>query len=211
VDGEDLETAFKDAYIYFTHFVRAKDGSIVTDRCALAALCRSLAFQCFPNHKSIDIFIPVVFKKGLDEPLFPTDITFFIVQLKNKFERSVIPVDMEGLGEGVAVYSDPNSNVPYSALVMELGTKDSGVTCRSSPILSSTRPQTNEQRGKHAHYFITAHGCSEKTYGVVDPENAKLIAGLLDSDDVISEHPRDGIFGEAVRAMMPFWTEDMCG
>ncbi len=87
VDGEDLETAFKDAYIYFTHFVRAKDGIIVTDRCALAALCRGMAFQCFPHQKLIHIFIPVVFKKGLDESLYRTDITYFAVQVKNKDEE----------------------------------------------------------------------------------------------------------------------------
>ncbi len=213
VDGEDLETAFKDAYVYFTHFVRAKDGSVVTDRCALAALCRGMAFQCCPNQESIDIVISVVFKKSLDEPLRPSDITFFAVQVKNKIDQSVVFVDLEKLpvGEGVKVFSDSNSKIPYIVLVMELGSKKSGITCRSSPKHSSPRPQTNEQRGKHPRYFITAHGSSENTYGVVDPEDAKLIAGLLDSEDVISEHPRDGIFGEAVRALMPFWTEDMCG
>ncbi len=118
VDGEDLETAFKDAYVYFTHFVRAKDGSVVTDRCALAALCRGMAFQCCPNQVSIDIVISVVFKKSLDEPLRPSDITFFAVQVKNKIDQSVVFVDLEKLpvGEGVKVFSDSNSKIPYIVL-----------------------------------------------------------------------------------------------
>ncbi len=135
VDGEDLETAFKDAYIYFTHFVRAKDGIIVTDRCALAALCRDMAFQCFPNQKLIDIFIPVVFKKGLDESLYRTDITFVAVQVKNKDEESSVHKD-------ISFFSDASSTIPYIVLVFEIGSKKLDVTTKGSPTLSSERPQT---------------------------------------------------------------------
>ena len=53
-DGDDtFRDAFKNAYVRFTHFVRAGDESAVSTEAAYAAILRSMAFQCSHGQKTI--------------------------------------------------------------------------------------------------------------------------------------------------------------
>lgn len=197
--GVPLEEAFKDAYVCFSHYVRGGDASIISDLCALVALSRGMAWQCYPEQAGIDIVLPVAFLQSLDEPLTRSKITFLAFQVKNRKEVRPVIVDMEYF------FTSEGEERPYIVVVVELGVKIDGprVMLKSPPTVG------HYSRGR-PRYFFTVYGCDSKSFGVIKPHNERVFDALLNSDDLFDDHPRKEDFVEAVREMAPVWTSKLC-
>jgi hypothetical protein len=79
-DG-DFEDDFADAYIHFSHFVLARNESMLTPTRVAAALSRGMAYQSCSNQAAFDIVIPVVF--GKNNKLASENLSFVVCQVKN--------------------------------------------------------------------------------------------------------------------------------
>ena len=113
---------FSNAYVNFTHFLRADDSSVANTTFVWKALVRSAAIQCCHDQPNVDIIIPIVFSDGGPEKAVVKEenISAILVQVKNRDSGS----------EKVAINADEidffktkseDKRRPYLAIVMELG------------------------------------------------------------------------------------------
>ena len=229
VGGDTFRDAFKNAYIRFTHFVRAGDESAVSTEAAYAAILRSMAFQCSHGQKTIDIMIPVVLK---DETLKEEIMTGILISVKDRVEastRASIDIDASKLSffpEDQKLFGDKHLR-PYISLVVELGIVPKKKHAAGSgdvklPTKKSRKPKVEPMlldvgkpgrapipRGSpklaNPRYRIYAYGCSPSVYKVVTDKD--VFASLLSSFTWLEEHPRqDDAFLEAVKQQKPFWS-----
>ncbi len=166
VDGEKnvpLEEAFKDAYVYFTHFTRAMDNSVVSDVCALEALSRGMAWQLSPGDEEIDLLIPVAMK-GMDQPLRRSDITFLGFRVRNRtIAPPAVSIDLDEF------FSGRNDGRPYIVAVLELGHRieDAEPRVKVNPPMSGWAPE----EGSHPCYLFTVSQCDRKSFGIIGQVN----------------------------------------
>lgn len=198
-----LEEAFKDAYVYFTHFARAEDSSIISDVCALVALSRGMAWQCSRGQADIDILIPVAFVKNTTEPLDRTKVSYLAFQIKNrKHPPKAVNVDT------LNIFSSAKNGRPCVVVVLELG---AGADTRPRVKLR-TPPAHGKLSGDRPCYVFTVLGCDCEAFGVIksNPEEGNAYTELLSKDELVNDHPREGNFEKALSGMMPYWSADVC-
>lgn len=203
VPGESsstLEVAFKDAYVYFTHFVRAADSSVVTDVCTLVALSHGMAWQCYPEEADFDIVIGVAFAKNTDEALDRSKITLLALQVKNRKTERPVFVDADSFFTGKA------DTRPYIVVVVELGLDRAG----DRVVVKSQITEQNYESGDHPCYYFSVYGCDKKSFGVLEKGKEGAFDTFLHSDDLFDGLPREENLKTAVKMLRPFWSADLC-
>lgn len=221
-DGETLETAFKDARVYFTHFAKASNGHVVSDVTAWMAMARGIIFQCHKQQKKIDL-IAYVLLNG-EEKLGRKAMTALFIQIKNSTQKKHISIDADKLGF-FSPGTDEENRRPYITLALQLGVQptppsNKAMVPRKVPV-SPSRVSVGEStrtsprfadRAVHPRYAISILGCSHTVYGVIGVDERDDFAALLASRSLLAEHPRqDPISLEAVRGLKPFWSEESYG
>lgn len=110
--------ALKDAYINFTHFVRAGDSRDITYEGAWLSLVRGMGIQCSSRQPMIDIFLPVLLR---DEKIGRHVMSRVFIQIKNRGQTQDFDIDAERLN---FFSPDKSGNIvsrPYVCIVMNLG------------------------------------------------------------------------------------------
>ncbi|PSR81571.1 hypothetical protein PHLCEN_2v6337 [Hermanssonia centrifuga] len=79
--------ALKDAYINFTHFVRAGDSRDITYEAAWLSFVRGMGIQCSSRQPMIDIFLPVLLR---DEKIGRHVMSGVFIQIKNRGQRRIL-------------------------------------------------------------------------------------------------------------------------
>ncbi|KAF9075121.1 hypothetical protein BDP27DRAFT_34021 [Rhodocollybia butyracea] len=110
-----FKDAFKTSILHFTHFVKAGDGSLLTDEGAWMAFARGMAVQCASNQHCVDLCLMALLSpthKLHRRNMFPV-----WVQIKNKATHQRVNIDEKNM----KFFSD-NDNRPYICITMQLGT-----------------------------------------------------------------------------------------
>ncbi|KAG6850384.1 hypothetical protein H0H93_013939 [Arthromyces matolae] len=119
--GKTLREAFKNAYVNFTHFVKAGDAFAITDDGAYVFFVRGAAVQGHSTLISIDLYIPVVF---LDESECPSrwSMSGIFIQVKNCLDKKFISIDVQKQFSFFSFSEKRSHNQrPYITIAMELG------------------------------------------------------------------------------------------
>lgn len=208
-NGVTLEEAFKQARIYFSHFARAGDDSVLTDEFAFSAICSGFAWQCTTNQETIDFLIPIAL---WDKKLTRYVMSAIVLQIRNRSRTRKVFVDLEKTKkpffspprEGA---SEAEQNRPYIVLVMQLGLDKT----RKGVVLTGASPQKQTRQPnapQHPRYAFVANGCSSAVYRVIGDHENHIYAKMLASRDLFAEHPRKNEFIQAVKEMKPFWKSE---
>jgi hypothetical protein len=122
-DRQKLRLAFKGAQVYFTHFARATDSSVVTASAAWMGMSRGIAWQCSRTQEGIDICIPVLLnptRKDAGTKLGEGTVVPLLIQVQNRNAKSRSIIDAESLGFFPSSIVDKGKRL-YIALTMHLG------------------------------------------------------------------------------------------
>ncbi|KAF8331025.1 uncharacterized protein EI90DRAFT_2996148 [Cantharellus anzutake] len=122
---QSLKTAFRDAFVNFTHWTATKNVLPETpSRKLLSNLwARGAILQCCINQTSIDFLCPVYFGSVEPGAIFDCDqLSGLVVQVKNKTKEGDTDARNGNL-RPVGIIRDPKNPLPYLALLMELGTE----------------------------------------------------------------------------------------
>ncbi|KAJ2968729.1 hypothetical protein NUW54_g13129 [Trametes sanguinea] len=76
-----LDTAFRDGFIYFNHFIKAQSYELVNQQYLVLAISRGAAIICADGHVGIDIVVPVLI--GTVTDLKKEKVTAIFVRAKN--------------------------------------------------------------------------------------------------------------------------------
>ncbi|KAF8491547.1 hypothetical protein BU17DRAFT_59666, partial [Hysterangium stoloniferum] len=79
--GATLKEAFGNAVIYFTHWGKVVNSSMIDDEGVWLAMCHGIALQCHNYEDDIDFFIPVL--HDCRQTLSCFAISAILIQLKN--------------------------------------------------------------------------------------------------------------------------------
>jgi hypothetical protein len=189
----DLKTAFANAWVSFTHFVKLGDVESLNFKTILAIIKRGAGIQTSDDEESLDLLIPVFFGDIEHTELAEDCMSFIQVIVKNRRSARQVHVD-NPLLEKV-----PKGNYALT-IVMELGVKESGGTNEANErvaIQSTLREEDDPvtdtccedmpSNVERRHYVITGYGCTSKTYRCV-PENSEVYRTLL-----ASQKPFEGL------------------
>lgn len=72
--------------------------------------------------------------------------------------------------------------------------------------LYSTIKKAGHISSNACYFYYIAHYCGTE----FRDEGKPVYDALLSKDDLINDHPREGNFQKALRAMMPLWSDDLC-
>ncbi|KAB5596236.1 hypothetical protein CTheo_221 [Ceratobasidium theobromae] len=205
VHGPDLETAFANAYVSFSHFARAGDEEMLTGLNLCTGLVRGMALQRQDGQESIDAVIPIHFGE-LSDPISPQTTSAINIQINNRQQCRQVHVD-----RSITV---PNHELPCLSVVMELGDhqaiagtrKDTNLIniqdIKDTPVKTLEENQLQEVR----HYSVIAYGHGPGTYGVV-PQSAVSQYSRILAPDLLKgfsrvEHEKNAAL---VYGMKPFF------
>jgi hypothetical protein len=181
--GPELQVAFKDAFVHFSHFAIAGNEEMLCVDDMYAALIRGMALQSVQNQRSIDAVIPIHMGK-LDDEISPSTTSAINIQVKNRRRRRSVYVDR--------TITVPNNQVPVLSVVMELG--DPGPRSRLVEFQSSSNCPSatlaEDPTRDHNHYVLVASGHGSKTYSVVSENSEKLYSQILASETLLQDFPR---------------------
>jgi len=177
-------TAFKHAYVRFTHFVRDHEENHISTYTLWAALARGMAVQRSPNQDVVDIAIPVVIcEDPMKDKLDESNVTGILVQVRNTVDEDQFHVDEADIGEGQAFFpKDSKDCRPYVVIVMNLVVKDKAsesMTVRTEEKRSGTARRLTRTTSDHPRFPIFAVGCSSSVYAVVEDKDKPLYTMLL--------------------------------
>ncbi|EJD42134.1 hypothetical protein AURDEDRAFT_186134 [Auricularia subglabra TFB-10046 SS5] len=132
--SESFSTAFKFAYVRFTHFARLIDTSGLTTVGLAAAFIRGMAFIAKAGQILVDLIIPVLI--DCRKPVSPENMTAILVQIKRRVRAgTAAKYDYTAEELGLFKDSDPKPKKtatkeqvairsrPYITLLLELGVK----------------------------------------------------------------------------------------
>jgi hypothetical protein len=189
-EGPELQVAFKDTFVHFSHFAIAGNEEMLRVDDMYAALIRGMALQSVQDQRSIDAVIPIHMGK-LDDEISPSMTSAINIQVNNRRHRRAVYID-----RSITV---PNNQVPVLSVVMELG--DSGPrSCAGEECLVEFQSSSNcpsatlakDPTRDHNHYVLVACGHGSKTYSVVSENSEKLYSQILASGTLLQDFPRSG-------------------
>ncbi|KAF8325288.1 uncharacterized protein EI90DRAFT_2189645 [Cantharellus anzutake] len=111
-DIPDLQTAFSNAYVFFSHFALAKNSEMLSAPNPAVALLGGMALQAKDNQKSIDAVIPIHMRHAA-EPISPKSTSGINLRFKNREEAEYCRVS-----RGITV--------PSKSIIFELGDREMG-------------------------------------------------------------------------------------
>ena len=169
--GPTLSEAFERAYINFSHFMDAVDGSFDFEK-VYWLLLRGAALSCERNQQSIDFLAPILFGSPDSTSLSRSSTSVLQAQVKNrdKLER---------------VFVDPTlvkSDHPVLSIVHELGWPEDSIEC--------TPPIKGGDEFHRRYYQIVSYGCSSDTFGVIPSTMNDVYPMLLRSRLLMDDFPR---------------------
>ena len=143
-DGHDtFRNAFKNAYIRFTHLVRAGDESAVSTQAAYAVILRSMASQCSHKQEKIDIMVPVALRNEALKEEIMTGVSIDVDASKLSF----FPEDQELFGD--------TRLRPYISLIVELGIVPTEKHhAAGSEVLNRQRKSPGSLRWNQCHWML---------------------------------------------------------
>jgi hypothetical protein len=199
--GLELQDAFKDSFVHFSHFTVAYDEEMLCVDDMYTALIRGMALRAGEDCKSMDAVIPIHMGQ-LDDKISPASTSAInILAMNRSCSTRRVFVD-----RSITV---PNSDVPVLSVVMELG----GLSPRSGPEEClvefkklSTCPSSGKTHDKN-HYVLVAYGHGPRTYGVVSEDTEIFYSQILTTDAVTQEFPRSHKGGnvQALYNLKPFF------
>ncbi|KAB5596242.1 G2/mitotic-specific cyclin cdc13 [Ceratobasidium theobromae] len=190
VHGPDLETAFANAYVSFSHFARAGDEEMLTGLNLCTALVRGMALQSQEGQRSIDAVIPIHLGE-LSDSILPPTTSAINIQIKNRQQCRQVHVN-----RSITV---PNHELPCLSVVMELGDhramagtrKDTDLIdiqdIKDTPVKILEENQLQEVR----HYSVIAYGHGPDTYCVVPKEEVSRYSRILAPPGPLEDFPRE--------------------
>ncbi|KAH9934215.1 uncharacterized protein B0H18DRAFT_1114955 [Fomitopsis serialis] len=206
--GVPLETAFKDCFVYFNHFIKAASSDMVNQRYLRLAMSRGAAFICADSQGGIDIIIPCLF----GTVLVREKVSAIMIQVKNdtRCTAKVDPVlfaSMDPYRCGVfdSGVKDPP---PVLRIVFALASRESSVTAASRWQRAST---SSIRPARFTAYDIWCAGSGPSTFGVVQRGEADVLDNLLKTlrgPGDVERLYNDDVSVSVVRAMRPMTSTD---
>ncbi|EKM76112.1 hypothetical protein AGABI1DRAFT_131627 [Agaricus bisporus var. burnettii JB137-S8] len=184
-EGRPLKEVFQDAYIHFTQFVKADNKPVISDEAAYLLFTRAAAIRSCGSLADVDLIIPV-WIRGEGNP------------------------DRWMMCRKSITFSGGNGRRPYITIAMQLG-----LTVKNNnqdELVKVSPPLLEKQQGNeriYPRYEISINGCSNEVYDVIGSSKTyyDCYSRLLEDggDMILSEHPRQGRFLDAVKRMKPCW------
>ncbi|KAF8344090.1 uncharacterized protein EI90DRAFT_3149527 [Cantharellus anzutake] len=200
-DIPDLQTAFANAYVFFSHFALAKNSEMLSAPNLAVALLRGMALQAKDNQKSIDAVIPVHMRHAA-EPISLKSTSVINLQFKNREEAEYCRVS-----RGITV---PDNTMPVISIIFELGDREmggEGLVTITHETHRETRGSKNKVHPEDHHYEIVAYGCTSKTFAAVSPAIEPHYQSTLAVPTIVEDFPRatKGKSLEAFENLKPFF------
>jgi hypothetical protein len=210
--GQTLRTAFKNAYIHFTHFGLLEPRRVV-DALAFAGICRGMGWS-FMHSKDFGVNIGIpIFLGGTKDPVDRWNMTMMFIQVGCAGDI-VIPIpDMDSeVGFFTKAPDGREDKRPYIVLNMNVGlrhpfrwsmdpdelaagavitsmakVKKEAATLhadsREDPSSIDMSVDDDNSQPTHPRYSITATGCTCKVYRVLQPRDTYKCVLLLERGD----------------------------
>ncbi|EUC63824.1 hypothetical protein RSOL_430110 [Rhizoctonia solani AG-3 Rhs1AP] len=177
-----LKTAFKNAFVCFSHFTLAKDSEMLEAKHLQTALFRGMAMQAKDNQYSIDAVIPI-HMGSITNPIAVETTSAINLQFKNRKVPQSCSVDRR--------ITVPNLKQPVISIIFEFGAKSSKSSVAPSQVtLHDTDSALNPD---HNHYVFVAHGCTSQTYEAIPEEVENCYKAILAVDSLKDDFPRADI------------------
>ncbi|KAF5372022.1 hypothetical protein D9615_008096 [Tricholomella constricta] len=168
VDGLTLAEAFDDAWINFTHFIRAGDSAVVDMKYLSACIVRGMVFQCAPTFP-VDVVAGI--HHGYGNPLEERNTSPLLARAKNR----LIPLP-ELMDPTIAGITD----LPVLSILHEFGAHHGPNV--NIPEMPSIVVRSGNQGIHRNHYQIVAHGTQNAIYAVIPPKTEHMYKTILAAD-----------------------------
>lgn len=205
-NGKPLEEALPDAWVRFTHFVRAGDDTGMTSEMALVAFTRGMAVIGWGSQARSDFSISFMINRH--HKVCETNMSVILLQIKNHFEKGGI-ADYTIDEKEISTFPSPGTprygtnkkpplydERPYITIVMEVGITEkihpdaytpSIVTDAISSARGTPTPEVVKEDAKTIHHRPAS------------PSSINIILPPVRSSERLSahakvEHPRYNIF-----------------
>lgn len=189
--NRNFQTAFKDARIYFTHFVKLDDPGVINREFLWRLAIRGCVALCANCQGGIDIIAPLVFGTGT---LCRSNISALFVQVKNdrsfKAQPNTILFDL--MNPYLVRFFDMGEKkpLPIIRMVFALGSPTAAVEAipqyvERLPRKAKTTAREGVQKSpRYTSYDIWCAKASSETFGVIKIEDEQNYALLLKTDKV---------------------------
>ncbi|KAF8329150.1 uncharacterized protein EI90DRAFT_3155509 [Cantharellus anzutake] len=182
----NLETAFANAYIFFSHFALAENSETLSAPNLAVALLRGMALQAKDNQESIDAVIPV----HMGDPtksISPESTSAINLQFRNRKEAKPCRV--------LRQITVPDEKVAVISIIFELGARkigEPGLVTITKDIPHNTRSSPSKLHRDDHHYEIVAHGCISETFAAIPSAVEPKYQSLLAAQTIVEDFPRAG-------------------
>ncbi|KAG9120007.1 hypothetical protein FRC07_004680 [Ceratobasidium sp. 392] len=179
-EADNLEQAFSDSFLFFSHFALAEDSEILSTFGLTTALVRGMAIQAKDNQTSINAVIPI----HMGSPTTPIpEKTTSAINLQFKNRKQALDCKVDG---SITV---PDKATPVISIIFEFGSEDVGVEVkrRSHPV---TRQGKTELHQDDRHYEIVVRGRSSEVFGVIEPGTKSDQEVILGAGTIVEDLPR---------------------
>jgi len=157
-ESQTLQDAFDDAYINFSHFVRAEDSDVLDCRNSFALLLRGAAIQCRHLEKGVDSMTLIHF--GEETPISYENTSYMQTEVKN-CKTADTTILLKPNAHGVPDHR------PVLSIVAQLGDQPKGHARVEVVKRNRTRLRRRRVHPHDLHYQINLYGCSSDTYAVL--------------------------------------------
>ncbi|KAH8103408.1 hypothetical protein BXZ70DRAFT_727695 [Cristinia sonorae] len=179
MDGDKaplLKDIFATGKIWFNHFIKVQDFTVVDQEFLWRYLVRGAALICANGTRGVDIMVPILINSN---GLCPSNVTCILIQVKNDPSFSAVrkclfdamhPVD-------IGVFARTSPPLPVIRMVFALASNKTAVIPVEPPSRRSDRAGNPGE--KLALYDIWCAGCGPETFGVIDPREASVFTDLV--------------------------------
>ncbi|KAF8327719.1 uncharacterized protein EI90DRAFT_3066737 [Cantharellus anzutake] len=182
----NLETAFANAYIFFSHFALAKNSEMLSARNLAVALLRGMALQAKDHQESIDAVIPVHMGDPT-ESISPASTSAINLQFRNRKEAKYCRVPRQT--------TVPDEKVAVISIIFEFGARkigEPGLVTVTKDIPHDARSSASKLHRDDHHYEIVAHGCISETFAAIPSAVESQYQSILSAQTIVEDFPRAG-------------------
>lgn len=188
-DGPELQDAFQNSFVFFSHFACAKNQEMLRVDNMYTGLVRGMAFYGQATQQSIDAVIPIHMGKTTDR-ISPSTTSAINIQFKNRDDCRKVYIDRS--------ITIPNDQNPTLSVIMHLGDPGEG-GCSTPELVVIQNPKDippevlsddsyPKGRDDH-HYSIVVYGHGPRVYRVI-PEDQVAYDKILAMGDLSQDFPR---------------------